>query len=86
MGSAIIDDPVQTIQAENPQLLDKCRYEGEWFAGPGDEKLLRVSRYRAPLVVNHALKYTTMPGVIRRLDFSKFVHGEDWVKCYSVGG
>ena len=79
-GESGTGDPFQILKAENPQLFDGCKYEDEWIIGPENERLLFIPEIR-PYVPDKTvgLKYTTMP----RLDFSKFVHGEEWAKCYS---
>ena len=80
-GESGTGDPFQILKAENPQLFDGCKYRNGWIIGPGDERLLWVPLER--FEINPALKYTTVSGVFKGLDFSKFVHGEGWAKCYS---
>ena len=85
-GESGTGDPFQILKAENPQLFDGCKYEREWIIGPGDERLLWIPLYNFDK--NIALKYIAGSGIIRELDFSNFVHGEDWTKCHSgdLGG
>ena len=80
-GESGTGDPLQILKAKNPQLFDRCKYKNEWIIGPEDEKLLWVPQHRFER--NPALKYTTVSGVFKGLDSSKFVHGEGWAKCYS---
>ena len=85
-GESGTGHPFTILKAENPQLFDKCKYDDEWIIGPEDERLLWIPLYN--LDRNIALKYIAGSRIIRELDFSNFVHGEDWTKCYSgdVGG
>ena len=78
-GESGTGDPFQILKAENPQLFDGCKYEDGWIIGPGGERLLSGIPKDRLYDNTVELKYTTIP----RLDFSKFVHGEEWAKCYS---
>ena len=72
-------DPLQILKAENPQLFDGCKYENGWIIGPGGERLLWAPELPPP--PQRGLKYSTF--IDRKFDFSRFVHGEEWAKCYS---
>ena len=78
-GESGTGDPFQILKAENPQLFDGCKYENEWIIGPGDERLLWAPDLPPP--PQSGLKYSTL--IDRKFDFSRFVHGEEWAKCYS---
>ena len=80
-GESGTGDPFQILKAENPRLFDGCKYERGWIIGPGDERLLWAPDLPPP--PQRGLKYTTF--IDRKFDFSRFVHGEEWVKCYSEG-
>ena len=81
-GESGTGDPFQILKAENPQLFDGCKYENRWIIGPGGERLLWIPEEKIVLLSSPALKHTTMP-LTMQLDLSKFVHGEEWPKCYS---
>ena len=78
-GESGTGDPFQILKAENPQLFDGCKYEDRWIIGPGGKRLLWAPDLPPP--PQRGLKYTTF--IDTELDFSRFVHGEEWVKCYS---
>ena len=80
-GESGTEDPFQILKAENPQLFNGCKYDGSWIIGPGNERLLWAPDLPPP--PQRGLKYTTF--IDRKFDFSRFVHGEEWVKCYSEG-
>lgn len=52
-----------------------------WIVGPNRERLLWIpedfARGLDPPGSTHVIRPKR-----RKLDFSRFVHGEDWVKCY----
>ena len=80
-GESGTGDPFQILKAENPQLFDGCKYENGWIIGSGDKRLLWAPDLPPP--PQWGLKYTTF--IDRKFDFSRFVHGEEWAKCYSEG-
>ena len=86
-GESGTGDPLQILKAENPQLFDGCKYENGWIIGPGNERLLWIPEEKIEFLSSVALKHTTA-SMAMQLDLSKFVHGEEWKKCYSgdVGG
>ena len=78
-GESGTGDPLQILKAENPQLFYGCKYEDRWIIGPEGERLLWAPVLPQPQ--ERGLKYTTF--IDRKFDFSRFVHGEEWAKCYS---
>ena len=78
-GESGTGDALQILKAENPQLFDGCQYADEWIIGPGGERLLWAPELPRP--PQRGLKYTTF--IDRKFDFSRFVHGKEWAKCYS---
>ena len=86
-GESGTGDSLQVSRVADLWLFDECKYKDDWFLGPSDERVLWIPREKIGLLSNPALKHTTM-SISMQLDFSKFVHGEDWTKCYSedVGG
>ena len=82
LGESGVVNHFQILKAENPQLFDRCQYENEWVIGPDGERLLWIPEEKISLLFNPALKHTLLP-MSMQLDLSKFVHGTDWIKCYS---
>ena len=79
--SASKDGTIRVWDVESPERreMDGWRMEmnqdGFWFLGPAGEHLLWT-----PFTFRHP-RNTLVIGKCPTIDFSKFVHGDEWVKC-----